>query len=67
MVKLPLRLSELVFALTVQDAEAPEADTAAQLTPELTAAGAQSTGLGVMVIFPAPPAEPTLTLAGLRL
>ena len=66
-VKLPTRLSELAFALTVQDAVAPETETAAQLTPELAAAAEQSTGLGVIAIIPAPPAEPTFTLAGLTL
>ena len=67
MVKLPLRLRELAFALMIHDAVVPETDTAAQPTPELAAAGEQSTGLGVIAMLPAPPAEPTATLPGLRL
>ena len=65
-VKLPPRVSELGFALTDQDALLPKIDTEAQLTPELAVAVAQSAGLGVTAIFPAPPAELTLTPDGFR-
>ena len=66
MVKLPLRASQLGFALTDQDAVPPGTDTEAQLTPELAVAAGQSSGLGVTVMLPAPPAGPTLTLPGFR-
>jgi hypothetical protein len=65
-VKLPARLSELGFAVTDQDALLPVIDTETQLTPELTAAAEQSTGLGVTPTIPAPPAEPTFMLAGFK-
>ena len=65
-VKLPARLNELGFAVTDQDALLPEIDTEAQLTPELATAAEQSTGLGVMPIIAAPPAEPTFMPAGFK-
>ena len=67
MVKFPLRASELGLALTDQDTMVPATDTEAQLTPELAAAGEQSTGLAVTVMAPAPPAAATLKLDGFRL
>jgi hypothetical protein len=66
-VKFPLRAWELGLALTDQDAIVPATDTEAQATPELAAAAAQSTGLAVTVMLPAPPAAPTLKLDGFRL
>jgi hypothetical protein len=66
-VKFPARARELGLALTDQEAIVPTTDTEAQLTPELAAAGEQSTGLAVTVMLPAPPAEPTLKIAGFRL
>ena len=66
-VRFPLRARELGLAFTDQEAIVPATDTEAQLTPELADAGEQSTGLGVTVMLPVPPVEPTLELVGFRL
>ena len=66
MVKVPARPIELGLAVTDQDAVLPEIETEAQPTPELAPAPEQSRGVGVTMIFPAPPAEPALTLVGFK-
>ncbi len=64
MIKFPVRLCELEFALTDQDAVPPDTNTDAQFTFEAAASDGQETGFAVIARFPDEPLEPTLTLAG---
>jgi hypothetical protein len=64
MVKLPLRLCELEFALTDQEAVLPDTNTDAQFTFEVAASDGQEAGVAVIARFPVEPLEPTLTVDG---
>ena len=65
MVKVPVRVCELEFAVTDQEAVLPDTNTDAQFTLDVAASDWQVAGFGVIARFPEPPLELVLTLAGL--
>ncbi len=65
MVKFPVRVWELGFAVADQLAVMTGTDTDAHVTFDEAAGAPQSLGVGVIAIFPVVAAGPMLTLEGL--